>query len=754
MDNKNDLNETFSQENVNGTNADALKNEAHKLFEQFDTDLAGSREMTEQALKALEEIIKEQEEYYKALDEEYQRREEEISRKEEQLKGSDEKNAMFDQMSALTNDPAMQENIDRLREIEKQEKEKIEREKEADSQRIKDLIDEKNALQQKLENAKKQVSAFKEQVSEKYRKGIDDTIAQTKAFTKKCLGRVDNLEQVINTQNGEIKDLKETAVLQSETIAAMKVVSAEQAMDTLAKSDAFTQLGVKPIKLNVTYNGSIYGVKEGGNYETGRMINKEGIGEDCRMLEVLERNDVFIDSRVNRQGDIHKAYVPINDDRGTLKGYAEIDMNGRTLLNDDEKKALIDAVNSDHGTAVKDIVSTVEYNLGNEGLDDLTELGKNKYGRTWLQTEGFELLKQGKPISIVLVDGDTFKSFNTKYGYNGGDTVLKHIADSMKTAALESREKPSDEKNASGDRRRTDKHEDPFPYLEEDLCLFRKGGDEFVMLVPCDGPAAYAIAKRAQGLVSDKELEGNFVMDGHIDGKDVKMGDPAKFHATISVGVVEVRLSEEECKALTRDNVVEVVNRFMSAANERLDRAKMDGVTGVDADGRNIKRAGIAKADPETERKVNMRTFEKNYNELFNKELPDDIRHIAENSMAEESDKENVFKAVADKEGNISYYADIGYECIMLKSKAESGEYRLDIGGDMMRVDHDTFLKDYHPATKEQLAVSVVDMSEKAYNNQQPKAFERDGEELNKKAEEDEKRPNNSLPLTADDFHL
>ncbi len=738
MDNKNsNFNEAISQENVNSTNSADLKDEARELFDRLHKELGENGEITKQAIDSLEQNLREKEEYYQRLESEYQKREEELAKKEEKIKNMDTKSAMYDQMSALTDDPTMKDNIEQLREIDRQEKEKLEEENKRLREENERFVKEMKEFSEKYAVMKEQVTSFKKQFAEKYNDGVQNTVKQTKKFTLERVGEVKALTEEVKSQRGVIADLgakntsqakiitdlKEQAVLHTETIAAMQNVSAKQAMRTLEKSEAFTQLGVKPIKLHVVYNGSIYGAKEGGGFDTGRTINQADNPEDCRMINALENNDIFIDARTNRQDDVCRAYVPVNDDRNKLKGYAEIDLNGRTLLDDSEKKALLDAINSDHGTAVRDVISKVEYNLGNEGLDNLTGLAKNGYSEDWLRTEGLKTLKEGGAVSIILIDGDKFKDFNTKYGYAGGDTVLKHIADSVRDGCR-----------------------------DED-CPIRKGGDEFVAYVKSDGVQAYDIAQRIQTNVRETALNGEYVMDGNFDGKDVKKGDPATFNSTVSVGVVEIRLSEEERKALTEDNITDVVSKFMKDANERLDAAKTDGVTGKDADGRDIKRAGIAKADPETERQINLRTFEKNYNELFNEDLPDDIRRMAENSMAEKSDKESEFRAATDKEGNISYYADTGYECIMLKSKAESGEYRLDIGGDMKRVDYDTFLRDYRPAAKEQLIVPVVDMSEKAYNNQQskPKAFEADGKELK---EAEEKYPNNSLPLTADDFHL
>jgi diguanylate cyclase (GGDEF)-like protein len=96
--------------------------------------------------------------------------------------------------------------------------------------------------------------------------------------------------------------------------------------------------------------------------------------------------------------------------------------------------------------------------LARSGRDALT--GALDRGR--LETDGRRALDEarlaGRPLSLMLVDIDHFKSFNDRYGHAAGDIVLKRIAAVILATVR------------SGD------------------LVFRFGGEEFVVI--CDGLAA------------------------------------------------------------------------------------------------------------------------------------------------------------------------------------------------------------------------------------------------------------------------
>jgi diguanylate cyclase (GGDEF)-like protein len=115
--------------------------------------------------------------------------------------------------------------------------------------------------------------------------------------------------------------------------------------------------------------------------------------------------------------------------------------------------------------------------------DDLTGIGSRQLLR-WLQDSFWSTLqKQGRPISMLLLDVDDFKRVNDRLGHASGDAVLQRFAELLESEI---------------------RHEDIF-------C--RYGGDEFVIVLPDTTVAeAMAVADRLRKRVVEafqKELPGN-----------------------------------------------------------------------------------------------------------------------------------------------------------------------------------------------------------------------------------------------------
>lgn len=113
---------------------------------------------------------------------------------------------------------------------------------------------------------------------------------------------------------------------------------------------------------------------------------------------------------------------------------------------------------------ISDVFDTLTYReryedlLARTGRDALT--GALDRGRLETQGRGIieDAIRYGRPVSLLLVDIDHFKSFNDRFGHAAGDVVLRRIArDIMATV------------------RATDQ-------------VFRFGGEEFVLI--CDGLSA------------------------------------------------------------------------------------------------------------------------------------------------------------------------------------------------------------------------------------------------------------------------
>ncbi len=110
--------------------------------------------------------------------------------------------------------------------------------------------------------------------------------------------------------------------------------------------------------------------------------------------------------------------------------------------------------------------------------DPLTSVSNRRGFERALVTELAASARHGWPICAALIDCDSFKLVNDTFGHDGGDVVLRTIADRA-TAAL-----------------RTTDH------------IARVGGDEFLLLLPNAGVwQASRVAERVRLRVNDKDVQ-------------------------------------------------------------------------------------------------------------------------------------------------------------------------------------------------------------------------------------------------------
>jgi diguanylate cyclase (GGDEF)-like protein len=111
-------------------------------------------------------------------------------------------------------------------------------------------------------------------------------------------------------------------------------------------------------------------------------------------------------------------------------------------------------------------------------VDPVTGLANRRRFDQCLESEWRRALREGTPMSLVLIDADHFKSYNDSYGHLSGDSCLKQIADAAREAV-----------NRPGD------------------LVARFGGEEFAVVLPdTDGRGAEEIAREICSALRRKNL--------------------------------------------------------------------------------------------------------------------------------------------------------------------------------------------------------------------------------------------------------
>ncbi len=113
-------------------------------------------------------------------------------------------------------------------------------------------------------------------------------------------------------------------------------------------------------------------------------------------------------------------------------------------------------------------------------IDGLTGLCNHKRFKEIVKTEFDRSARYGKPVTLVMLDGDGFKAINDTYGHLAGDMVLQELAGCLKQSV-----------------RGTD-------------VVARYGGDEFSILLPeTDREMAENMVQRIERQIADHVFEWN-----------------------------------------------------------------------------------------------------------------------------------------------------------------------------------------------------------------------------------------------------
>jgi two-component system cell cycle response regulator len=161
--------------------------------------------------------------------------------------------------------------------------------------------------------------------------------------------------------------------------------------------------------------------------------------------------------------------------------------------------------------------------------DSLTGLHNRRYMESHLGTLVDEAAARGKPLSLLILDIDYFKSINDNYGHDAGDDVLREFATRVR-------------KSIRG----------------IDLAC-RHGGEEFVIVMPeTDMAVAGVVAERIRRRIAGEQFP-------------IQKGSGA-LDVTISIGIAALQAADD-----TADTI-------LKRADQALYRAKRDGRNRVVAD--------------------------------------------------------------------------------------------------------------------------------------------------------------------------
>lgn len=258
----------------------------------------------------------------------------------------------------------------------------------------------------------------------------------------------------------------------------------------------------------------LQGQRLGQRIDVGEQALTIGRAPDCE-FQIIERSISRQHSRIWREPSGYRI--------------KDLDSTNKTLLND---QPIIEAElkDGDHITIGNCVLkfmerSSVEARYHEEiyqlaTMDPLTGLYNRRQFLELLERELARTTSHKRPLALLIIDLDHFKSVNDCYGHPAGDAVLKQVATAL---------------NAD---------------VREECIVARIGGEEFAAVLPeQDLAQAGVFAQRLCAAIAALEL-----------------GEPAgPRRITVSIGV-----------AVWRPGMT-VVGDLLRAADEQLYRAKQDG---------------------------------------------------------------------------------------------------------------------------------------------------------------------------------
>jgi diguanylate cyclase (GGDEF)-like protein len=139
-------------------------------------------------------------------------------------------------------------------------------------------------------------------------------------------------------------------------------------------------------------------------------------------------------------------------------------------------------------------------------VDPASALFNRFYFQSRLQEELQRASRQGTTLSLQIIDVDSFKAVNDRFGHLAGDAIIKDVADILRRSVR-----------------------------VFDVCA-RYGGDEFVVVMPGSGlDSAVAVAERIRLRIADRHRES--------------LDEPG---VTVSIGVAELRAGDHARDVIDR----------------------------------------------------------------------------------------------------------------------------------------------------------------------------------------------------------
>lgn len=158
-------------------------------------------------------------------------------------------------------------------------------------------------------------------------------------------------------------------------------------------------------------------------------------------------------------------------------------------LGDAERYCLIQIVDVTAAVRRESLLRDQAHELLSQSLSDgLTGVGNRRYFDLCIEREWRASKRNNKPLSLLLIDVDYFKSYNDSYGHQHGDECLQQIAAAMRGTLCNPNE-----------------------------ILFRYGGEEFCALLPeTRSAAAVELAEKLRTSVQRLELPHASSPDGCV----------------------------------------------------------------------------------------------------------------------------------------------------------------------------------------------------------------------------------------------